>query len=142
MNNMSGGGTLVYYEHKRKKIFAAGKIYQILYSQGDLQEKGYVSMETIPVSSDGQPLFEEQIRQQQLKIKQMEGFYAFRLLKPRRGHDYIILSQWQSSGHFDQWERNKQEVPIKLSAYFASRPFSADYLMVNFEDEQTDHKQS
>jgi len=138
MNNMYGSGTLVYYEHKRKKVFAAGKIYQILYYESELQEEGYVSMETIPVSADAQPLFEEQIRQQQLKIKQIPGFYAFRLLKPRRGHDYVVLSQWESSTHFDQWEKNKQEILVKQPAYFASRPFSASYSMVNFDEEHTD----
>src|SRR5690625_6260456 len=55
MSNMYGSGTLVYYEHQRKKIFAAGKVFNILFAQGELQEKGYVSMETIPVSVDAQP---------------------------------------------------------------------------------------
>jgi|SRR5690625_90410 len=135
MSNMYGSGTLVYYEHQRKKIFAAGKVFNILFAQGELQEKGYVSMETIPVSVDAQPLFEEQIRQQQQQIKQMTGFHAFRLLKPRRGHNYVIISQWKSPTYFEQWEKNKDEIIIKQSAYFVDRPFSASYMMVDFEEE-------
>ena len=81
MNNMYDNSTLAYYEHQRKKVFTAGKVYDIIFSIGTLQEKGFVAMETIPVTKDSQPLFEQQVEKQLEIIEQMPNVYAFRLLK-------------------------------------------------------------
>src|SRR5690625_5062764 len=84
MNNMYENSTLAYYEHKRKKVFASGKIYDIIFSIGHLRNKGYVAMETIPVTKEGQPLFEQHMDKQLNIIENMPNFYAFRFLKLRR----------------------------------------------------------
>lgn len=134
MNNMYESSTLVYYEHKRKKVFAAGKTYDIVFSVGTLQEEGFVAMETIPVTKEGQPLFEQQIQKQLNKFEEMSNLFAFRLLKLRRGQDYILLSQWKSPAYYETWQQKREKTIVKQPAYFASRPFTTHYLMANLDD--------
>ncbi|HLS06482.1 MAG TPA: antibiotic biosynthesis monooxygenase [Bacillota bacterium] len=136
MNNMYENSTLIYYEHKRKKVFTAGKTYNIIFSLGALQTKGFVALETIPVTKDGQPFFESQIQKQLHIIEQVPGFFACRLLKIRRGQEYIFLSQWKSPTDYETWQNNREQTIIKQPAYFASRPFTTNYLMADLDDEK------
>lgn len=136
MNNMYENSTLAYYEHQRKKVFTAGKVYDIIFSIGTLQEKGFVAMETIPVTKDSQPLFEQQVEKQLEIIEQMPNVYAFRLLKLRRRYDYILLSQWKSSTDYDRWQKNREEATVKKHAYFVTQPYTNHYLMAHLEDEE------
>lgn len=138
MNNMYESSTLVYYEHKRKKVFAAGKAYDIIFSVETVQEEGFVAMETIPVTKDGQPLFEQQIQKQLHEFEKMPNFIAFRLLKLRRGQDYILLSQWTSLAHYESWQQTREKTFVKQPAYFASRPFTTYYLMANLDVEENE----
>lgn len=135
MNNMYENSTLAYYEHKRKKVFAAGKTYDIIFSIGSLQEKGFIAMETIPVTKDSHPLFEQHIEKQLNTVQLMPNFYAIRLLKLRRRFDYILLSQWKSATDFERWQKNREEAVVKKHAYFVTRPYTSHYLMANLDDE-------
>lgn len=132
--------TLAYYEADGKNIFAAGRAYDIFLATGKIQDTGYVVMNTIPVTEDGQAVFEDQFRNRQQQIESMPGFQAFRLLKPLKGIKYVVLTQWDSESSYENWKNSEQfkhahaNQQTKLPAYFADRPFITTYHMVDKDD--------
>ncbi|MFD2042751.1 antibiotic biosynthesis monooxygenase family protein [Ornithinibacillus salinisoli] len=131
----SGGGSLAYYEGTNKKVFAAGRTYEVLVQKGDLQEEGFVAMNNIPVTEEGRPVFEDRFKNRKHEIDNMPGFQAFRLLKPMTGNVYVVLTQWKSETDYDNWKnsdsfkKSHDESPTKPPAYFADRPFLTTYYM-------------
>src|SRR5690625_4761155 len=78
-----GGTTLVYYEHKKKKsIFVSGKSYQIIKQYGHVHQLGFVSMHHVPVMEDVKAIFEEKVSSPLIKMQQVDGVSAIRLLQP------------------------------------------------------------
>lgn len=135
--------TLAYYEHKRRRsIFVSGKTYQIIDRFGQLDKKGYVTMEHIPLTDDGVRIFEERVRQLFPILVKRTGVVAMRFLKQRKKHEYVLLTLWEKKRYKELWEsspfykeENIQQF-AQLSAYFLERPFTNDYYMVDEEDEE------
>lgn|SRR5690625_4573890 len=133
---------IVYYEHNRRKsIFVSGKTYAILAQHKDLSEKGFVSMEHIPVSSDSAKVFEQQLLDLFPELCKRYGVIAMRMLKNKKKHEYILMTQWKKELYWDRWRdspmyeyQNAQKL-ARPSAYFAERPFTNTYIMVEEEDE-------
>ncbi|WP_284139476.1 MULTISPECIES: antibiotic biosynthesis monooxygenase [unclassified Virgibacillus] len=128
--------TLAYYEADNKQLFAAGRAYDILLSVGTLNEKGYIVMNNIPVTEDGQPVFENRFKKRQHDIIAFPGFQAFRLLKPVKGNTYVVLTQWASENDFENWKNSEQFQEAhqgRKPAYFADRPFLTNYHMIKEE---------
>ncbi|MFD1037680.1 antibiotic biosynthesis monooxygenase family protein [Virgibacillus byunsanensis] len=131
----SGTSTLAYYEDHKKKVFSAGRAYEVLSQSGTLQEKGYVVMNNIPVTDDGKAMFESKFKQREKEVDGMPGFQAFRLLRPKKGNTYVVLTQWRTEGDFDNWKNSKKfkethkNQDTKPPAYFADRPFVTSYHM-------------
>lgn len=133
MNNVNS--TLAYYEGNGKSIFVAGRTYEILMKKGNINKKGYVVMNNIPVSEEGKPVFEDRFIKQQQRLDQMSGLRAFRLLKPIKGNTYIVFSQWETEENYILWKESEafQKQTAKPPAYFLDRPFITEYVMVKQE---------
>ncbi|CDQ40697.1 hypothetical protein GCM10007111_34060 [Virgibacillus kapii] len=136
----SNSGALAYYEDKKKSIFASGREYDIIIENGKIQEEGYVVMNNIPVTEEGQPVFEDRFKNRKHDVEMMPGFQAFRLLKPKKGNTYIVFTQWRSVQDFDNWKNSdafkkshKGQSSGKPPAYFADQPFLTTYHMVTEE---------
>src|SRR5690625_5569346 len=79
--------TSIYYESNRKKtIFSSGRSYDILFSTGEFIDKGYITLDNIPVTEDSVKIFEAQFKDNNLPAFSMPGFVAYRLLKPLKGN--------------------------------------------------------
>ncbi len=135
----SNSGSLAYYEDEKKSIFASGREYDILIHKGNLQEEGYVVMNNIPVTEEGQPVFEDRFKKRKHEVDMMPGFQAFRLLKPKKGNTYVVFTQWKSVQDFENWKNSDQfkqshkGQSTKPPAYFADRPFLTTYHMLSDE---------
>lgn len=133
--------TLVYYEHKQKRsLFLAGKSYEIIQTSDSLREKGYVTMEHIPVTDDGMKIFEERLQSIFPHLTERNGVTAMRVLKNKKRNEYVVMTQWKNSRYRDLWkdspfyeEENVQKF-VRLSAYFADRPFTNEFYMIEDED--------
>src|SRR5690625_7085312 len=56
-----GLNTSIYYESNRKKtIFSSGRSYDILFSKGEFIDKGYITLDNIPVTDDSVKILEDQ----------------------------------------------------------------------------------
>lgn len=136
---MKNHDTLAYYEGVGKSVFTAGRVYDILLSKGLIEKQGFVAMNHIPVTTDGRPVFEERFKHRQHTVETMPGFQAFRLLKPKKGLAYIVLTQWKREAFFNEWRESKafekahNKQSVKQPAYFADRPFLKTYTMIKEE---------
>src|SRR5690625_2978187 len=75
----SGTSTLVYYESEKKKgIFVSGRNYDILHQYGNINKKGFVVMQSIPVTEDGMKIFEERAKGQFSMLEKSGGLIAAR----------------------------------------------------------------
>src|SRR5699024_9547160 len=135
------GSTLVYYENEKKNIFASGKEYETVTTSGTLQENGYVVMNNIPVADDGMEIFEDKFKQSKQNVESMPGFQAFRLLRPKKGNTYVVMTQWGSEADFENWKNSNQFKQahkdggdVKPPAYFLDRPFVTKYQMIDMDE--------
>ncbi|GGB51721.1 antibiotic biosynthesis monooxygenase [Virgibacillus dakarensis] len=132
-------GTLAYYEGRHKNVFAAGRAYEVLEQGGDMRETGFVVMNNIPVTDDGTAMFEERFRQRKSELDSMPGFQAFRLLRPKKGNTYVVITQWASEANFNNWKdsdafKNQHQHGLaKPPAFFADKPFITSYQMIKEE---------
>lgn len=130
----SDSSTLAYYEGIKKRIFAAGREFEAINSTGDIAENGFVMMDHIPIPSDTQPVFENSFHEIRQTIVTAIGFQALRLLKPRRGNTYIILTQWNHKSSYEEWAETTPDILVKPPAYFADKRFRVGYQMVEKEE--------
>src|SRR5690625_6034402 len=54
----SDTSSLAYYEDKAKNIFSSGRGYEVLITKGKIREEGYIVMNNIPVTDEGQPILD------------------------------------------------------------------------------------
>lgn len=138
MNSTSG--SLAYYEGSGKSIFASGKAYDMVLESGQMEEKGYVVMNNIPVTDEGRKPLEERFRERKGTIEQTPGFQAFRFLRPQKGNTYVVLTQWGTEKDFENWKNSDQfkqahkGQKVKPTAYFPDKPFVTTYHMDDSED--------
>jgi heme oxygenase (mycobilin-producing) len=125
---------VAYYEGTKQKVFQAGRSYDVLIQSGDIQEKGYVVMNNIPVTDEGKPVFEYNFKKRKGEVDNKVGFQAFRLLKPIKGNTYVVFTQWYSANSYEQWKNSEEfqnaHSGTKPPAYFAERPFVNTYNMI------------
>lgn len=133
--------TLVYYEGNKKNIFASGRAYEIIIENGTIRENGYVVMNNIPVADEGKALFEDKFKHRGQNVESMPGFQAFRLLRPKKGNTYVVMTQWSSKADFENWKNSdqfkqahKNGSDVKPPAYFLDRPFVASYHMIQLDE--------
>lgn len=61
-------------------------------------------MNRIPVNPEFADDFEQRFSDRAALVDGMEGFVAFRLLRPTNPEDpYIVMTFWESKAHFEAW---------------------------------------
>src|SRR5690625_2547915 len=133
----SDTSSLAYYEDKARNVFSSGRAYEVLISKGEIQQEGFIVMNNIPVTDEGQPIFEDRFKQRQNDVDSMPGCQAFRLLRPTEGNTYVVFTQWAREQDFKNWKSSDQFTKshkgqhTKPPAYFADRPFISSYHMID-----------
>lgn len=135
--------TLAYYEtmSNARSVFAAGRSYEVLIKSGELQEEGFFVMNNIPLTEEGIPIFENRLTNKQNHLDDVQGFIAFRLLRPLRSNTYVIFTQWASEDYYELWRESDNfsqfftYQTMKRPAYFSARPFTTYYSLF-YEDEE------
>lgn len=139
----SGTSTLVYYESdKQKGLFVSGRTFKILHSFAEIEKKGFVVMENIPVVEDAQDLFEDNVRKYLPKLEGAYGIQAIKMLQPKKGLTYCIITQWKSEEAYRIFKNSSmhdfyEEAKLaRKPAYFAERPFTSMYYMLKDDEEE------
>lgn len=67
-----------------------------------------VVMNRIPVNPEYSEAFETRFADRSSLVVEMEGFVAFRLLRPTNPDDpYIVMTMWESHDHFQAWTESE-----------------------------------
>lgn len=65
-------------------------------------------MNRIPVNPAYADEFEARFSDRASLVDSMEGFIAFRLLRPSNPQDpYVVMTIWQSQAHFEAWTQSE-----------------------------------
>ncbi|AVP35885.1 antibiotic biosynthesis monooxygenase [Staphylococcus felis] len=85
------------------------KTYTILKRIGHLETQTYCVLNYIKVLDDQTDVFESNFLNKDSHIKQLDGFVALRILRPKHPDNYyLIITLWESEAHFKMWCQSKQ----------------------------------
>ncbi|MCL6572820.1 MAG: antibiotic biosynthesis monooxygenase [Bacillus sp. (in: Bacteria)] len=100
-------GALILHETMNGTIFKEPRRYEVLESFGEIRREGFVVMNNIPVTMEGRPLFEHQLKNQRRKLVNENGFMATRTLRPLSSNTYVILTVWEKEFHYQEWQNSE-----------------------------------
>lgn len=100
-------GALAYTEEPNAAKFTAPRTYEQVTGTGDIPDEGYIAINNIPVTEEGRPIFEDVFKRRAGKIDQTPGFKALRVLRPRSGNTYLVLTAWEGKQHFEDWKKSE-----------------------------------
>lgn len=72
---------------------------------------GYIAMNRFKITEGREADFEEVWRSRESRLKELQGFREFRLLKGPKGEGYTLFSShvlWDSREDFDAWTKSEQ----------------------------------
>lgn len=91
---------VLFHETMSEGFFKEGKKYEVIKSIGSISTTGMVVINHIPVSEEGRPLFEYQLKNGEQLIEKDSRFTSLRLLRPIQDDTYLIITIWQSEKEF------------------------------------------
>lgn len=138
-NNDTG---ILFHETNEKSFFSQPKAYEVVESSGELQNGAFAVCNHIPVSDEGQLLFEKQFSNRKHILENEPGFSSSRVLRPAKGDTYIILSFWDNEQYFNAWHESKNydnvfensKSKAAIGQPLASPTYSTKYSAVDIED--------
>ncbi|KAB8139014.1 antibiotic biosynthesis monooxygenase [Gracilibacillus oryzae] len=92
MNNRENA--IAFYESEKQSIFQTGRNYEVIAKEGNLSEEGFASIIHLPITDEGRPIFELEWKDKLKRVGQLNGLIAARVLRPLRGNEYLILTEW------------------------------------------------
>jgi heme oxygenase (mycobilin-producing) len=134
----SNSGALAYYENSDKKVFSAGRTYEIVKKSGDFIKKAYIVMNTITVNEEDQVVYEDRIKNN--LVNKIDDCHAYRFLKPVKGNKFVILTIWKSVDSFNNWKRSQRFhdaqkiMQTETPAYPNDLPFTTTYFLYEKEE--------
>ena len=66
-------------------------------------------MNRIPVNPEHSEAFEQRFSDRAALVDGMDGFVAFRLMRPTNPEDpYVVMTFWESQAHFEAWTQSDE----------------------------------
>ncbi|WHY87681.1 antibiotic biosynthesis monooxygenase [Neobacillus novalis] len=100
-------GALLLHETNGKTLFKEPRRYEVLEASGELKKEGFAVMNHIPVTEEGRPVFEHQMKNSAGKVENQLGFISFRVLRPLSSNTYIIISVWENELFLQKWQSSE-----------------------------------
>lgn len=97
-------GALLVHETANKTVFSVPRSYEVLKSEGILENSGFLILHHIPVMDDDKPVFEFRFKSEKTSLNENPGFIALRVLRPLKSNTYIIFTLWRSEKAYMGWE--------------------------------------
>src|SRR5699024_3046069 len=73
---------------------------------GELQRRATIVLNNIPIAEDGKSAFEERFLNRARAIENTPGFIAIKVLRPLVDNTYVVLTQWESTEAFNDWQHS------------------------------------
>ncbi|MFT8321851.1 MAG: hypothetical protein ABF649_13175 [Bacillus sp. (in: firmicutes)] len=102
------------HESTGQSFFQTPRKFDILYSFGRLENKGYIVINHFSLEDLSKPIFEHKTLQQ--LEKGSIPCAAVRLLRAVKGDTYLVLSLWKDSVSFKEWEKSASAQTFPVSA--------------------------
>jgi heme oxygenase (mycobilin-producing) len=102
----SAENSMLYHETEKDSIFKEPKRYEVLVSKGTFPQKGFATVNNIPVTEESKPSFEYTFRNEVNRLNQQEGFIALRFLRPLKGDTYIVVTLWENELSYTLWKNS------------------------------------
>ncbi|MGG3449515.1 antibiotic biosynthesis monooxygenase family protein [Domibacillus aminovorans] len=135
-------GAALVHETNGKSVFESPRRYEVVDGAGNIEDRGYVVLNNIPVTDEGRPLFEHRFKNRAGAIENEPGFISMRVLRPLDSDTYVVFAQWEDVKAFDNWKtsdafnhahkkRGTQEGPDKQPNIFSGPSYLKTYTIPN-----------
>src|SRR5699024_5397507 len=82
------------------------KNYEPIDENGELQNRGTIVLNNIPIAEDGKSDIEERLLNRAREIERTHGLLAIKVLRPLVDNTYVVLTQWESTEAFNDWQHS------------------------------------
>jgi heme oxygenase (mycobilin-producing) len=107
-------GALLVHETNGPSVFKEPRKYEVIDSAGQITKNGFAVLNHIPVTEEGRPLFEYEMKGKASIVKKESGFIAIRILRPLSSRTFIILTIWESEIDFQKWQNSKSFLNVHI----------------------------
>lgn len=104
----SSENALLYHETEKDSIFKEPKRYEVVLSTGCFPDKGFATVNNIPVTDESQPVFEFSFKNEVNRLIQQDGFIALRFLRPIKGNTFVVLTLWKNELSYTVWQKSEE----------------------------------
>ncbi|AZU61191.1 antibiotic biosynthesis monooxygenase family protein [Neobacillus mesonae] len=130
-------GALLLHETAGKTVFSAPRRYEAIEAIGEIPNEGFAIMNNIPVTEEGRPLFEHQMKGKGVVLKNVSGLIALRVLRPLTSNTYIIMSVWENETDYEKWQSSpanfladhQNTISSGQQKIFESAPYTSEYMI-------------
>ncbi|WP_042455164.1 hypothetical protein [Neobacillus dielmonensis] len=129
-------GALLFHETAGETVFKQPRRYEAIESRGELVDNGYVVMYHIPITDEGRPLFEYQLKVENWLFGNEPGLYTLRALRPLSSRAYMIITIWEKETLYEKWQKSNTPLVEKIKnglgysqqpSVFESSPYIQKY---------------
>lgn len=82
----------------------------------------YVVMNVVEVPTTGTEAFEEAFAQRQSRLKDVDGFTGFELMRRDNDQEFLVISRWRDEDAFSAWRSSDHFKQAHRNADPESRP--------------------
>lgn len=107
MQDINSDRAILLHESQAPSFFKEPRSYDILFTNGKLENKGFITMNHIPVSDENKPIFEHNTMKY-LTSNTNRNMQAIRFLRPRKGDTYIIFCLWEEKANYIKWKQQPE----------------------------------
>jgi heme oxygenase (mycobilin-producing) len=133
-------GALLLHETNGATVFKEPRKYEVFDSAGNIKRSGFVVMNNFPVTDEGRPLFEQELKKRTKIYLNEPGFIAIRALRPLLSNTYVTLTIWetemdyQNSKNLNSFSNalNKKGIGVDHQPkIFTSESYASQYTIID-----------
>lgn len=113
MQEEASDRAILLHESQAPSFFQEPRSYNILFSYGMLENKGFITMNHIPVSEENKPVFEHKMMKYFTSIPN-KTMTAIRFLRPAKGDTYILFCLWEEKANYIKWKQHEANVEAPI----------------------------
>jgi heme oxygenase (mycobilin-producing) len=95
---------LLIHETTGVPFFKEPTKYEVIISEGELNQGCFLVLNYIPVTDEGRPIFEYHYKNKDHPLLEIDGLKACRVLRPLQNNTYVLLTLWESELAYKQWK--------------------------------------
>ncbi|NRG44080.1 antibiotic biosynthesis monooxygenase family protein [Bacillus sp. CRN 9] len=130
--------SLLVHETAKKSKFQQPRSYKIIDQYGQLSDGSFASLNYIPVTDEGKPIFIYTYKNLSEKLDKAAGLQAVRVLEPFKSNTFVVLTVWKNETYYKDWEATdsfKNLKPTNNNQQILADPaYSAHYYIQNDEE--------